>query len=86
MKFPNRSWEFPRNYDNCANAVLKNKDIFELARSLQCRFRAQSGALKKGLVKMTFSNLDTRQLAVSFAGAFITSLLFVSAATSLPIA
>jgi hypothetical protein len=27
-----------------------------------------------------------RQLAVSLAGAFITSLLFVSAATSLPIA
>jgi len=49
-------------------------------------FRAQLGAQKKGLVKMTFSNLDTRQLAVSFAGAFITSLLFVSAATSLPIA
>ena len=30
--------------------------------------------------------IDARQLAVSLAGAFITSLLFVSAATSLPIA
>jgi hypothetical protein len=29
---------------------------------------------------MTFSFLDTRQLAVSLAGAFVTSLLFVSAA------
>ncbi len=29
---------------------------------------------------MTMTNLDTRALAVSLAGAFITSLLFVSAA------
>ena len=36
---------------------------------------------------MTYSFLDTRQLAVSLAGAFITSLLFVSAAVGpLPIA
>jgi hypothetical protein len=35
---------------------------------------------------MTFSLLDSRQIAGSLAGAFITSLLFVSAATSLPIA
>jgi hypothetical protein len=36
---------------------------------------------------MTFSFLDTRQLAVSLAGAFVTSLLFVSAAVGpLPIA
>ncbi len=35
---------------------------------------------------MTFSFLDTRQLAVSFAGAFLASLLFVSAAVGpLPI-
>ena len=41
---------------------------------------------KKGVSTMSFSFLDSRQLAVSLAGAFITSLLFVSAATSLPIA
>jgi len=36
---------------------------------------------------MTYSFLDTRQLAVSLAGAFVTSLLFVSAAIGpLPIA
>jgi hypothetical protein len=35
---------------------------------------------------MTFSFIDSRQLAVSLAGAFITSMLFVSAATSLPLA
>jgi hypothetical protein len=35
---------------------------------------------------MTFSFVDSRQLAVSLAGAFVTSLLFVSAATSLPLA
>jgi len=48
--------------------------------------RAQSRAHEKGSLEMSFSFLDTRQLAVSLAGAFITSLLFVSAATSLPIA
>jgi hypothetical protein len=37
-------------------------------------------------MKMTASILDIRQVAVSLAGAFVTSLLFVSAATSLPIA
>ena len=40
----------------------------------------------KGRYQMTFSFIDSRQLAVSLAGAFITSMLFVSAATSLPIA
>ena len=35
---------------------------------------------------MTYSFLDSRQLAASLAGALFTSLLFVSAATSLPIA
>ena len=36
---------------------------------------------------MTYSFLDTRQLAASFAGAFIASLLFVTAAVGpLPIA
>jgi hypothetical protein len=40
---------------------------------------------KKGRFKMTFSFVDTRQLAASLAGALVASLLFVSAATSLPI-
>ena len=44
------------------------------------------GGSPKGVSKMTFSFLDSRQIAVSLAGAFVTSLLFVSAATSLPIA
>jgi hypothetical protein len=36
---------------------------------------------------MAYSFLDTRQLAVSLAGAFLTALLFVSAAVGpLPIA
>ena len=48
--------------------------------------RARLGLTKKGVSEMTFSFLDSRQVAVSLAGAFITSLLFVSAATSLPIA
>ena len=45
-----------------------------------------SGAYQREYLKMTYSFLDSRQLAASLAGAFITSLLFVSAATSLPIA
>jgi hypothetical protein len=84
--FTNDAWDFPPDYDNRTTWLLKNNDIFHLARSLQWMLRAQSGAQKRELVKMTFSFLDTRQLAVSLAGAFITSLLFVSAATSLPIA
>ena len=35
---------------------------------------------------MTYSSIDPRQLVVNLAGALFTSLLFVSAATSLPIA
>ena len=35
---------------------------------------------------MTYSTIDPRQLVVSLAGALFTSLMFVSAATSLPIA
>ena len=34
---------------------------------------------------MTFSVVVSRQLAVSLAGAFISSMLFVSGATSLPL-
>ena len=41
---------------------------------------------KKGVIEMTFSFVDSRQIATSLAAALITSLLFVSAATSLPIA
>ena len=41
---------------------------------------------KKGDFNMTFSFVDSRQLAASLAGAFVTSLLLVSAAASLPIA
>ena len=41
---------------------------------------------KKGVFEMTFSFVDSRQIATSLAAALITSLLFVSAATSLPIA
>ena len=63
----------------------ENKAFFQLARSLQYELRAQSW-VRKGRLKMTYSFLDTRQLAVSLAGAFVTAMLFVSAATSLPIA
>ena len=35
---------------------------------------------------MSFSFVDPRQLVVSLSGALFTSLIFVSAATSLPIA
>ena len=35
---------------------------------------------------MPFSFLDSRQIATSLAGAFVTSMLMISAAASLPIA
>jgi hypothetical protein len=35
---------------------------------------------------MTYSSIDPRQLVISLTGALFTSLMFVSAATSLPLA
>jgi len=40
----------------------------------------------QGVLKMFGSLASARQTATAFAGAFITALVFVSAATSLPIA
>ena len=45
----------------------------------------QSGGAK-GSKKMSFSFIDPRQLVVTLIGALCTSFVFVSAATSLPIA
>ena len=42
--------------------------------------------VQKGVSKMSFSFIDPRQLVITLGGALFTSLLFVSAATSLPLA
>jgi hypothetical protein len=42
--------------------------------------------VQKGVQKMTYSSIDPRQLVISLTGALFTSLMFVSAATSLPLA
>ena len=45
-----------------------------------------SRQIQKGIFAMINSFATARQTATLFAGAFITALLFVSAATSVPIA
>jgi hypothetical protein len=42
--------------------------------------------VQKGVNEMTNAITDPRHLVLSIAGALMTSLLFVSAATSLPLA
>jgi hypothetical protein len=66
--------------------LLKSLIFSGLARSLQCSLRGPNHGPpdKKGVLKMTVS---TRQTATAIAAAFVTSLLFISSATSaLPIA
>lgn len=64
----------------CALALLL-LHFFKLARSLQCRERARCWAdLKKGNFEMLLTSVPVREAAVSLAGAFITAMLFVTAA------
>jgi hypothetical protein len=68
------------------NPALKNKQIFNLARSLHCMLGGPIKGPHTGRIKMFAHDLDARQIAVSFAGALISALLFVSAAVGpLPI-
>jgi hypothetical protein len=55
-------------------------DFFQLARSLHCIVHRPIGGAKKGSFEMIATLSPIRQTAVSFAGALIASLLFVSAA------
>ena len=53
---------------------------FELARSLHWEGITPSGGAKKGVFTMIATLSPSHQIVVSFAGALIASLLFVSAA------
>jgi hypothetical protein len=77
---------------NSAAAVqttLKNNDILQLARPLHLLLASVQWVDRQELLKglpMFTSFTTARETATVFAGALITALLFVSAATSLPIA
>jgi hypothetical protein len=74
------------NFANGAKCQLKSLAFSELARFLQCYSRGPNHGPqdKKGSFQMTVS---VRQTATAIAAAFVTSLLFISSATSaLPIA
>ena len=82
-----RRHEPPLPFDNRMRA-LKNNDFFELARPMHLNLRGPMvGSLKtdQGVLPM-FVTASARQALTAFAGAFVTALVFVSAATSLPIA
>ena len=67
---------------------LKNNDIFQLARPLHCYWHGPDGrvqAMTRGL-KMFATFNSARETCTILAGALISALLLVSAATSLPIA
>jgi hypothetical protein len=68
--------------------ALESNGIFELACPVHLSsHRARKSGSKrkgKGVFDMTFTSI--RETATIFAGAFISALLLVSAATSLPIA
>jgi hypothetical protein len=67
---------------------LKTNDFFCLARLLQRTGHEPDGGferLKKGIQMFSIFS-SARESATLFAGAFISALLLVSAATSLPIA
>jgi hypothetical protein len=68
--------------------LLKNNDIFYLARSMHCIWRGPIGGRDtKGKRQMLTIFAPGRETATAFAAAFITAMLFVSSATSLlPIA
>ncbi|QNN67612.1 hypothetical protein H9L13_01230 [Sphingomonas lutea] len=86
-KNPNLRYYKPPVLIDEQTAPLKNNDIFNLARPLHCLLRGPmvgSPRHDQGVLEM-FA-IASRQAITAFAGAFVTALLFVSAATSLPIA
>jgi predicted lipoprotein len=68
---------------------LKNNDNFELARSLQWRWRGPDGRThtQKGKLPILAIFAPGRETATALAAAFVTAMLFISSATSvLPLA
>jgi hypothetical protein len=85
-KFPNTRSSSPADFVNARLPSLNLLAFFHLARFLQCCLRGPNHGPpdKKGSFQMTVS---ARQTATAIAAAFITSMLFISSATSaLPIA
>jgi hypothetical protein len=67
--------------------ALKDNDFFKLARPVHCYLRGPMGRVTEYRSRgFKMFAIASRQMLTAFAGAFVTALLFVSAATSLPIA
>jgi hypothetical protein len=77
------------NFTKPDHLLLKNNDFLHLARPVHWYWHEPDGGLEpkstRGL-KMFNSFASARETATMFAGAFISALLLVSAATSLPLA
>ena len=70
-------------------AALKNQDFFQLARPMHLVWHGPNGGSANKCTRgfqMFASFASARETATIFAGAFVTAMLLVSAATSLPIA
>jgi hypothetical protein len=86
--FTNRRRYSPVNFARVAALTLKNNDNCQLARPLHCYWHGPDGrvqAMTRGL-KMFATFNSARETCTILAGALISALLLVSAATSLPIA
>jgi hypothetical protein len=88
-KIPNFRSSSLQSLTFASSYALRNKSFFDLARPVHCYRHGPNGGLErkhaKGLPMFT-SLSSVRETATLFAGAFISALLLVSAATSLPIA
>ena len=88
-KFPNLRPSMLAHFAAATRCPLKNKHFSYLARPVHWYWHGPDVGLvnksTKGLPMFT-SLSSVRESATMFAGAFITALLLVSAATSLPIA
>ena len=76
-------------FANAHGLPLKNHDFFELARPVHWIVHGPDGRVRKtikGDFEMFATLNNARETATVFAGAFLSALLLVSAATSVPLA
>jgi hypothetical protein len=87
VKFPKCWREIPAIHPAISAPVLKHKYFLHLARPLHLIMVGPMVGfeIEKGFIQMFATFTSARETATLFAGAFISALLLVSAATSLPI-
>ena len=77
------------NFATSDSRSLKNNDFIELARPVHSSWHGPDGRVRTKKCKKgypMFNLASVRETATIFAGAFVSALLLISAATSLPIA